>query len=392
MPNHDAHEQALEVELEDPNSDQPADSIAGPPVEEEETGGETITAPFNPSQIRIDTRVMTVDLLIRRIKAGEIDLSPDFQRKAGVWKDGAQSRLIESLLIRIPVPVFYMDATDDDRWEVVDGLQRLTVLRRFMIAPHELKLSELEFLTAYSGMSFPELPRPMQRRIEETQVTVYLIQPGTPPEVKFNLFKRINTGGLPLSAQEIRHALNQGKAADMLMRLSQAEDFKKAAGMYLSDQRMADRECVLRFLAFVITSYEDYRAQELDGFLNAQMKRMNGMSDAELVELERRFLRVMRASHAIFGNDAFRKRYHATESRRPISKALFETWTVNLDDLSEVQLVNLIHRRERLKAAFINLMFTSKEFEVAVSQGTGDISKVKHRFSSIKALIKEVLT
>lgn len=85
-----------------------------------------IKEPFDPTLIRVETKPLSMDLLISRIKNKEIDLMPDFQRKAGIWSDAAQSRLIESMLIRIPLPAFYMDASDEDEWLVVDGLQRLT--------------------------------------------------------------------------------------------------------------------------------------------------------------------------------------------------------------------------------------------------------------------------
>ncbi|MDQ2716658.1 MAG: DUF262 domain-containing protein, partial [Chloroflexota bacterium] len=147
----------------------------GTGVEVEDTSSdEKITEPFDPALIRVDTRPMTIDLLRLRIEYQELDLAPGFQRKGGIWKDAAQSRLIESMLIRIPLPAFYMDATNDEKWLVVDGLQRLTTLKRFMIEK-SLRLSGLEFLRHLNGKSYDELPRNYQRRIAETQVTVYLI-------------------------------------------------------------------------------------------------------------------------------------------------------------------------------------------------------------------------
>src|SRR6266852_5027276 len=129
---------------------------------------ERITEPFDPALIRVDTRPMTIDLLRLRIEDQELDLAPGFQRKGGIWKDDAQSRLIESMLVRIPLPAFYMDATNDEKWLVVDGLQRLTTLKRFMI-DKQLRLSGLEFLKSLEGKSYDELPRHYQRRIAETQ-------------------------------------------------------------------------------------------------------------------------------------------------------------------------------------------------------------------------------
>jgi Protein of unknown function DUF262 len=114
--------------------------------EEIEVEEEIITTPFDPSEIRVDTRPMTVDLVLDRIKYEEIDLAPDFQRHADIWTPTAQSRLIESILIRIPLPAFYMDATNEDKWLVIDGLQRLSTLKKFAI-DNKIKLKGLEFLT-----------------------------------------------------------------------------------------------------------------------------------------------------------------------------------------------------------------------------------------------------
>jgi hypothetical protein len=362
----------------------------GTGIEPEDTKSEErIVEPFDPTLIRIETKPMTIDLLLTRIREKELDLTPGFQRKGGIWKDEAQSRLIESILIRIPLPAFYMDATNENRWLVVDGLQRLTTLKRFVLT-NELQLSGLEFLTQFHGKTFSDLPRNFQRRIVETQVTVYLIEQGTPPGVKFNIFKRINTGGLPLSAQEIRHALNQGKATDFLAQLANSDDFKAATDSSIRDDRMADRECVLRFVAFTITPYHKYKARDFDGFLNDTMAAINNMAHRELDDLARAFARSMRVAQAIFGRHAFRKPSSKKRTRYPINKALFETWSVNISRLNDDQIQKLQERKEILKERFVDLM-NDREFEAAISLSTGDTKKVKRRFEAIEQIIKGVL-
>ena len=348
-----------------------------------------ITEPFDPTLIRVETKPMSLDALIARIREGELDLAPGFQRKGGIWKDEAQSRLIESILIRIPLPAFYMDATDEDRWLVVDGLQRLTTLKRFVI-DQELRLKGLEFLKLH-GKTFNDLPRNFQRRINETQATVYLIEKGTPPEVKFNIFKRINTGGAPLSAQEIRHALNQGKVTKFLERLANSAEFKRATDNGIRDDRMADRECVLRFLAFTIVPYTAYKAQDFDSFLSDRMAEMNQLSDQKIEDLAQQFLRAMRVAFAIFGPDAFRKRDKNEAARYPINKALFEAWSVNINRLDDSQLQTLQEQKDVVMKRFIQLMNEDNDFENSISLSTGNVRKIEYRFEAIEKLIAGVL-
>lgn len=357
---------------------------------EEIEDDERITDPFDPSLIRVDTRPLTIDLLRLRMEYQELDLAPGFQRKGGIWKDEAQSRLIESILVRIPLPAFYMDATNDEKWLVVDGLQRLTTLKRFMI-DKQLRLRGLEFLKNLEGKSFDELPRNYQRRIAETQVTVYLIERGTPDKVKFNIFKRINTGGLPLSSQEIRHALNQGEATKLLAQLASSQIFQRAIYYGIRDERMADRECVLRYLAFTMTPYTRYD-KDFDGFLNRAMVEINKMSDKEREYLRVQFGRAMRIAIELFGKDAFRKRYNSWAPRQPINKPLFEAWSVNFNQLSSEQVQLLKERRDLLKDKFSLLLGSNQDFSDSISLATGDYKKVRLRFEVISRLIQEVLT
>lgn len=356
---------------------------------EDVSADESIVEPFDPTLIRVETRPFTIDLLVSRLRESELNLAPDFQRHGGIWTDEAQSRLIESILIRIPLPAFYMDATDEESWIVVDGLQRITALDRFIIKK-ELTLSGLEFLTALNGKKFDDLSRTFQRRIGETQVVVYLIEKGTPPEVKFNIFKRINTGGLPLSPQEIRHALNQGPATKLLSELAGSPEFKRATDSSIRDYRMADRECVLRFLAFYIRPYTNYRAKDLDRFLNDVMSEINSMSTSHIGELRQQFLRVMAAAWKLFGRDAFRKRYYPSAARYPLNKALFEAWSVNLAMLNDEQLSRAIANKDDVKERFRALMQVT-EFDRSVSQSTGDPARIRFRFAAIEKLLADAL-
>ncbi|MBK9263259.1 MAG: DUF262 domain-containing protein [Polyangiaceae bacterium] len=358
-------------------------------VDDEDTSADGIVRPYDASKLRVSKWAPTLDLILKRIKRGEIDLAPGFQRKAGLWKDTAQSRLIESILIRIPLPAFYMDAINEDVMAVIDGIQRLTALDRF-VNRGELRLTGLEFLVDLQGKSFSELPRGLQRRIEETQVDVNIIEKGTPVEAKLNLFKRINTGGLSLTAQEIRHAINPGASRAFLKELAECTELKEATGGALSSDRMDDRECVLRFVAFILTPAENYPNTDFDPFLNQAMQAIDRMNPEQRAELATRFRRAMTSASHVLGNKAFRK-VMPSGRRGPINKALFEAWSVNLDACSDEEIAVLATRSETLVSHFVQRLANVPEFEQALSQGTGDRNKVKLRFRTIRELIQGAL-
>lgn len=349
--------------------------------------------PFDPNLIRVTRSTPTLHLLLNRIKEGEINLAPDFQRRGGIWNDGAKSRLIESLLIRIPLPAFYVDATDENLWLVVDGLQRLTTLKEFVIEK-KLHLTGLEFLgNELHGKTFDDLPRNLQRRIEETEVTVFQIEPGTPDAVKFNIFKRINTGGLPLSSQEIRNAINGERVREFVTSLARSEEFHEATFGSIGDKRMADRECVIRFLAFWLNSPENYKTKDFDNFLNETMAKLDDpdqISDEELDDCREAFLKAMTRARQIFGRFAFRKYYGPGKRRQPISKALFETTSWNLALLSDQEAEVLAEGHDSLLEDYAKLI-ADKDFANAISQGTGSPNRVRLRFEGMQKLLRDNL-
>jgi Protein of unknown function DUF262 len=367
----------------------------------EDAAPQNITIPYDPSKTVIDTKPMSLDLLVRRLRHDEIDLAPEFQRLGGLWSDERASRLIESILIRIPLSVFYFDASVDKQWLVIDGLQRLTTLKRFII-DSSLQLQRLEYLKHLEGKTFGELPRDLQRRIEETQVTVHLIQPGTPPDVKYNIFRRINTGGLVLTPQEIRHAMNRGGPANQfLLELAQMLEFLLATGDSVPIERMEDRELVLRFIAFSHTPYLEYgrkvrldslEAEEnLDLFLTRHMTFLNQASKEQLDQIRMKFRHAMRLAYGIFGDDAFRKRYEPTGRRNPLNKALFDAWSTVLGALPRESGLLLIERSEHIKQEFRTALKADRFFDQSVTQGTGDPRKVAKRFQTIEGIVASVL-
>ncbi len=358
-------------------------------VEKEDPDSE-ITHPFNPEKISIRTVPLLVGQLVSRIEHEEIDLQPDFQRLQGIWDIKDRSRLIESLLLRIPIPVFYVAADESEHWAVVDGVQRMSTINDFVCGRFELK--RLEYLTALDGLIHEELPRPMQRRINETQLIVNVIEPGTPQEVMFNVFLRINTGGRTLNRQEIRHALHSGPVRSYLQELAESAEFLEATGSSIPTKRMRDRECVLRYLAFTINPPDQYSANSLDNFLGNTMQSINAMSPGKRAKLTADFKKAMSAAHDIFGNNAFRKPPGESGHRRAISMALFETWGVQLANRSHKQLSELTEKRDELAAWMSMLIDDDVEFNRSISYSTADPRLVKKRFESINWLIREFIS
>jgi hypothetical protein len=364
-------------------------------IEREEADQESdlITSPFDPDDIDIDTRTTTVDLLLSRLRNEMIDLAPDFQRRAGIWTDVKQSRLIESLLLRIPIPSFYAAEQQDGSWAIVDGIQRLTSIARFMEAESvnapPLKLTSLEYLSNFDRAGVQDLSGKLQIRLRETEVVVHVIRRGTPEPVMFNVFARINTGGEPLTRQEIRHALIPGRARSFLAELAESEEFRSATGHSVVGDRMADREMVLRFMAFRLTRPDRYKGGDFDAFLAEAMHQINRLGPVHENRLRDEFTRAMVAAEEIFGAHAFRKYRGRGQRKSPINKALFETVSVNLAGLAP----DACDRLGQLDVldAFADLM-DDAEFERSISVATGDRKKVQKRFDAVQELFEDLLT
>jgi len=357
-------------------------------VEEEQVGSRSSDQPkpWDPEAIRIQTKPFSLRQVLDMIRDQDIDLAPDFQRFS-VWKPPQKSRLIESILLGIPLPSFYFSEDKQGKMQVVDGLQRLTAISLF--GNDEFPLRELEYLKELEGLTFSGLEPVFRRRLNTTQIFVNVIDPQTPWKVKFDVFKRINTGGSPLNAQEIRHCMSGPMARQFLKQMTSSEFFHRATDYALREHlRMADKEVALRFCAFRLDENKYRDADSFDSFLGATVELLESCPESLRSQLLEEFERAMELSFQLFGDRAFRKWDQTESARNPINKALFEAWSVALVEVDPQRVLSV---RDAIVKKAREAMTLNQEFITSISQGTGDVSKVETRFRVVREILREAL-
>ena len=377
--------------------------------------------PFNPEDISIVTNQMAMDGLVRRFLQGSIVLNPDFQRNE-VWDMKKRSQLIESLMLKIPLPMFYVQSDEDGILTVVDGLQRLSTIRDFVLGEDYLnmkkddgtrreelrcmgfKLKGLEFWSEYEGKQFYQLPPKLQNRILEAQVQVTVIHPTTPEVVRRNIFKRINTGGIQLNSQEIRNAIYAGPATNLLNELSNIGSFNKVMGNSVNRLRMQDKELILRFLSFLIRDYKEYtRTVTADMWLGDTMIILNAMQDLSQIDYRRLsnwrskepikvrtmtkdrilqyFDKAMKRNYEIFGEHAFRKSF-AGQTKSPVNRSLFETWAFIMGRYTDEEFKRLMENRSAFMQEYEGVL-NDPDFELAISRHAMNHPDLRRRFQTL---------
>ena len=344
---------------------------------------------LDSSKIAILPKTLSVEAIVKRLKNDEINLDTEFQRKKSLWNQTVKSQLIESLMIQLPIPPMYFDGRDTNSWLIIDGLQRLCTLKEFLIEK-KWKLNGLEYLPDYNNCSIEELPRVYQRRIEEAQISFYLILPDTPAEVKYSLFKRINTPGLRLEPQEIRHALYQGKATKLVKDLAENELFIRATGGAVPTERMQDREMILRYLALHYMGIEFYKEETMDNYLNKTMEFLNRQDEKFIEDCKELFLESIDCIYRIFGKKSFRRISKIKPNDlKPINTALFESWLNASANLSESERKRLVDQGDKLVQLYIDELDKHSSFYSDI--GSGKYRSFVRRNETIKKIVQEVL-
>ncbi|MFY0531757.1 DUF262 domain-containing protein [Nannocystis pusilla] len=356
---------------------------------------EPLAYPLDSLLIRTEQR--TIQDVLRRIPDGVIKLDPDFQREF-LWDTDRQSRLIESILMRIPLPVFYVAEDEEGKLVIVDGLQRLSTMREFAEGRLTLGLRNPEI----DGKNVKTLPPRYKRRFEDGQLLFYIIDARAPERVRLDVFERVNSG-VALTRQQMRNALYNGPATRLLRELSSSDVFKRATQSSLDKDQIRkeqrDREVINRYLAFQVLGWRSFGSPEradMDEFLGQGLRVLNRQAQAsgganpdkapEVQDIRTRFALSMERNHRIFGRHAFCKHWNAEDRKHPFNVALFEVFSVLLGQYAAGRAESA---DDAIRSGFYDLM-SERRFERSISAGTNKVESVRARFELAEQMLRGV--
>lgn len=353
--------------------------------------------PFDAEKIRVDQQMLSVKYMLELMEQNLIELNPGYQRRR-VWKDNKKkSLLIESLMLRIPIPAFYFYENENGKYQVIDGQQRLTTIKEFVDG--KFRLTGLEYLGKdYNKKKFKDLDTKYVQRIYRTQIAVNILDARSPKNVIYDIFRRVNTGGMNLNPQEMRNAICKQEVRDFLIKSTKNKNYLAATRERVKDDRMDSQELVLRFYAFYKAyDYEKnvlhYDYPNIAAMLDKAIEDLNKMKPEGREELFQKFDLAMKRSYEAFGKYAFSKiQREGADVRRNmdyINKSLFSSFSVLLlnrsyDDINIEMLQPEILLR--LAEALENHYYAN-----SITIGTGDKRNVYANFAFSREVLDKCL-
>lgn len=348
----------FEDQLEDPNSE---------PTE----------IPKEVRTLRTQSYDKSLRDLVTMIDDTDIELDPDYQRNY-LWDNKKSSLLIESILLNIPIPVIYVSENTEAQWSVIDGLQRLNSIYRYF--KNEFKLSGLEILTELNGDSFHNLPPKAKRLLSNGMLRVVVLLAETHPEIKYDIFMRLNTGAVKLNEQELRNCLYRGALNEKIKEIRKNPDFLELLSLKKPHNRFADCEIILRYLA-IYKSY-NLNSRELDypgkmkTFLNEFIEKNKNVRDQELETLHRTFDSCIDNIQTVLGKNAFRRPDTSGRFDSRINRALIDVIMICFSHLTKEQCTE---NQDLYRNAIKELCTKDKDFIEAITLGTSDTRRLKTR-------------
>ncbi|EJB8415576.1 TPA: DUF262 domain-containing protein [Vibrio vulnificus] len=346
---------------------------------DDQTGEDDLDPVEIPKEVR-NLRTQSYDKSVRDLVAmiddGDIDLDPDYQRNY-LWENKKASLLIESILLNIPIPVVYVAENDDAEWNVIDGLQRLNSLYRFF--KNDFKLSRLEVLSELNGLTYHNLPPKAKRMLGNGMFRVVVLLAETHPEIKYDVFMRLNTGSVRLNEQELRNCLYRGPFNDFLKECRVNEKFLSCLKLKETHKRFVDAELVLRFLAirenYDITTCKLNYPGRMKTFLNMFMAKHQNAEPEKMEEFARVFESSMDNIYNVLGDTAFRRPDKDGNHETRINRSLIDVIMLCFSHLTAEQ----CEQNKDLYAAHVIELCNNESFLDAITYGTADSKRIATR-------------
>lgn len=331
---------------------------------------EVIWTPTDPDIARLCSRIQKRNIII----------NPEFQRNY-VWTREKASRLIESILLQIPLPVIYLAESEDGKCVVIDGQQRLKSIYDFRNGSY--RLCKMSAFPELSGKRFNELSEDLIDRIDNTGIRVVTFSKRCDPELKFNVFERLNTGAMSLNDQELRNCIYRGPYNDLLKELSEDAVFRKLLGLSNAERRMRDVQLVLRFAAFWHKTFLNYKAP-IKTFLNEDMRRYQQITNSDASDLREAFKKAVSLTNSLVGDVGFKRFYLGNEKSRngywenkKFNESLYD---VLMGSFSRANKNLVMHNLDAIREAYIDLMTSDDDFIESITKSTSSVAMVKRRF------------
>ena len=349
-----------------------------------------LQAPFS-GEVPIEKCDRSLAELKRWKDEGDLIIDPEWQRNY-VWTRRQASKLIESFLLGIPVPVIYLARTHDGQYEVIDGLQRLTSAFDFL--DNKYRLADLGIRKDLNGKRFRDIDRPGQNKLKNSVLRSFELPSDTGADIHFVVFERLNTGGTKLNEMEIRNCLYRGRLNDLIKELAADEDFIRCVNEKTLSRRMKDRTFVLRFLAFYERTHGKCR-NGLKKFLNEFLDTYRNPSDEKLREYRDVFKRCVKASQTVFGNDGFRLKKEKTGTSRSLGEwstranvAIFQCIATSFASHRPGEITK---NADSIREEYLDLISEDNKWVDYVRRATGETSRLDYVFETWRRRLREVL-
>lgn len=353
---------------------------------------EIVPIPKEKRHLRTQSYDKSVNDLVGMMRDGRIILTPEYQRNY-VWDNKKASLLIESILLNIPIPVIYAarEPNENLSWNIVDGLQRLNALKRFY--NNEFSLIGLEILSELNGKKYNSLNTKTKSYLDDANLRIVLLFEDSHPDIKYDIFMRLNTGSVKLKPQELRNCLYRGSFNESLKEMVRDPKILNIMNLKEPHKRMDDVELILRYIAIsenfdkeknLLSNYNGV----MKSFLNDYMHNNQNMSKEKIDNIKKKVITTVKKVFSIFGRKAFRRIDENSSNSTRINLSLMDVIMISFEDYSEEE---LIKNKDKIISLYKSITTNDESFISLITTGTSSKNSIESRIKKWKDSFRGIM-